>query len=1348
MKYTQRAGAMLVAASMLLSMTAFAEEVPEDTPVVPAEATETVAPTETSEAPVATEAPVETEAPVVTEAPVGMETPLSEETPDMTEAPEEAATEVAETTETPEATETPEVTEEPEATETPEVTEEPEATETPEVTEVPEATETPEVTEEPETTETPEVTEEPETTETPEVTETPEATEDPTETTWDESQCTHTTLDCEQAPTCDIEGCQHIGMDVNGLDLPFCSAGRWLLDQQDGLGIAMYSNTQKTIDLNRADAAFYRSGEYALIGDERPSSAVRVIRNRAAVLTLRSASVGTLTVEEGATVYLHVQSGTTATIQKLNIQAGATVIFSQGGTLHVNDVQSSGEVYVQGASVNAKMTESAGRVCTTFAADGVQNVLVEGENATWRVTPDENGKVYLWLPRASEGMVWTPTVSDGTMTLRQTAKVPQGKVGTVNQGQRNALTADTTYILKGDVQEGTVLEIMESGVTLVLEDVNFQGTLVEAGKPYQLVIRGETILDGVEDMPLLGSEPTIAIDGLLSVSGELPSGTTITSGVAFLSHPLNGWTAWKVFTPLSRQTVTLEGEPLPLLMTLEGDLLLPPLKQDCIYSINADADAITVETVHQQVLTFALSDNAAAVEAGDAERFIINGTENYVRNGTIHASGASSVVTMRGVKVQSNESILRVENGAMNVTLTGDNALISDGASPITLQDATLTLTVESGRLVLRGQSSLSGITLRGNIMTDDALAKGCTVITVRDEQGNPVPNQALTVLLGGETYKYTTHFDGTLRLWGFDNLSGTDVAITDGETVYTAVISGTAGDAVTGLEITDIQTKDMPDGTMVITIQTNGAKTVGVQLYAGEAPASMPDTYAADAQHYLAENGQVTVSGLNKGDVVIFRVFASATENVALTAENADGFSFSEECFHVHRVKWTPSNTANTTYNAQTYRPRMTLPETAKITYSGNRLVGGLPFYVGSYVMHVTIPEGDPLYLADTVDVAFNIQKISLVICPDANQQKNEGEADPVTYTYTSTGLLSGDVITGVLTREMGEEAGNYPFVITGLSAPDYYNIVLMEDAPEFTIMPTDSGWGWWGGGDRLTPVQQTIERSDGRKLFVTINTQEQLILSHSELGSVVRNTEDEEVKPFTPSLSWNKQTDEVLLRISAEAELNKDAGYVTDSYGNPVWGSRTLRMGYMSLRYMNNAGVDAICFSNKNAAVLLRIEDFLSADMEKAIKQAGGNLTSTSFRITIEPVELPDGAVEGGWNIRAEMYINRQYFDITPYLPGAQVLVSLESVAELLENLERYDEKTFPQLFALREDGVQQESVYVAPYQDEELTLVLFPSMMFSNRYLTMPLEQNGTVDIMMLQLPDAEEATEENQ
>lgn len=849
-------------------------------------------------------------------------------------------------------------------------------------------------------------------------------------------------------------------------------------------------------------------------------------------------------------------------------------------------------------------------------------------------------------------------------------------------------------------------------------------------------MRGDTILDGRGQMPLMGSAPKITVDGLLSVQGQLPNGTKVLSGVVICSDAPDGYTAWAISVPLARQKVTLDGTAMPLLMTPAGELLLPALADDATYSISADADTIVIETVHAQVLTFNLSENAPNADAGDASRFIVNGQNGYL-DGVIHSSGAAASATLRNVQLNSASSVLRVENGALSATLTGSCALLSDGA-PIALDNAQVSLNVESGRLVLRNQNDLTGITLRGNVRVEPESDAPHTVVTIRDAQGNPVPNKALTVVIGGSQYRYTTHFDGTLQLWGFGDLTGQDIAATDGETVYSAVIAGKTSSAVTGLEISDIAATDNEDGTLTITFQTTGAKSAGVQMYAGEAPASMPDTYRADAKQYAADGNAVTISGLNTGDVVIYRVYASAEENVTLTESNADGFSFSEECFHVHRVKWVPSRTANTTYNAMTYRPRMTLPETASITYSGNNLVGGLPFYVGSYVMHVKIPEGDPIYLPGTVDVAFSIQKIPLTICPDANQQKNEGEADPARFTFTSIGLLDGDVVSGILKREPGEEAGNYNFVLTGLSAADYYTLRLMDDAPQFTILPTEPSW-WGGGGERLNPVQQVIERSDGRKMFVTITTQEQLVLSYSELGSVVRNTADDQPRPFTPSLTWNKKTDEVLLRISAEAELNKDAGYVTDSYGNPVYGARTLRFGYMSLRYMNNAGIDAISFSNKNAAVILRLSDFLSADMEKAIKQAGGNLTTTLFRVTIEPVDLPDGAVTGGWNIRTEMVIDRKPTDISGLLPNAQVAVDMEVVAKLLTNLDRYDEKTFDKHFTLRRDAQTQKCVFIAPYQDDELEKVAYPSVLFASRYLLMPLTESGVVDVVMVPIEE---------
>ena len=1331
MKTTQRIGAMLLISSMLLTGVSVAEE-----PSNPPAATEALVTTAPTEAPSATPAPENpTEAPSATPAP---ENPTDE--PTATPAPENpteapTATPAPENpTDAPSATPTPEnPTEAPTATPDPEnPTDEPTATPGPEnPTDEPTATPDPEnPTDEPTATPDPEnPTDAPTATPGPEnPTDEPTATPDPENPT-DEPTAT------PEIPTCDVEGCAHISQDENGLDYPLCRYGRYLLDEEDAYSVATLSNDLRIVDLNRADVTFYRSGQYALIGD-RKGAAVRVVKNRAAILELRGASIDTLTVEANAVVYIRAADNSLASIKKLEVASGAAVIFSEGGAISIKTVNSKGDISVEGTNLFADLTEMNGRVRYAFSASGVQSVLVEGERYAWSVTPDADGKLYLWLKRPGEGMQWTATVTEGTMTLRQTAKAPSGDAGSITPGERNTLKSGTVYTLSGDIAEGTVLEIMESGVTVILDGTTSAGTLIEAGAPYDLIVRGDTILDGRGQMPLIGSAPKITVDGLLSVQGQLPNGTKVLSGVVICSDAPDGYTAWAISVPLARQKVTLDGTAMPLLMTPAGELLLPALADDATYSISADADTIVIETVHAQVLTFNLSENAPNADAGDASRFIVNGQNGYL-DGVIHSSGAAASATLRNVQLNSASSVLRVENGAFSATLTGSCALLSDGA-PIALDNAQVSLNVESGRLVLRNQNDLTGITLRGNVRVEPESDAPHTVVTIRDAQGNPVPNKALTVVIGGSQYRYTTHFDGTLQLWGFGDLTGQDIAATDGETVYSAVIAGKSSSAVTGLEISDIAATDNEDGTLTITFKTTGAKSAGVQVYAGEAPASMPDTYRADAKQYEADGNSVTISGLNTGDVVIYRVYASAEENVTLTESNADGFSFSEECFHVHRVKWVPSRTANTTYNAMTYRPRMTLPETASITYSGNNLVGGLPFYVGSYVMHVKIPEGDPLYLPGTVDVAFSIQKIPLTICPDANQQKNEGEADPARFTFTSIGLLDGDVVSGILKREPGEEAGNYNFVLTGLSAADYYTLRLMDDAPQFTILPTEPSW-WGGGGERLNPVQQVIERSDGRKMFVTITTQEQLVLSYSELGSVVRNTADDQPRPFTPSLTWNKKTDEVLLRISAEAELNKDAGYVTDSYGNPVYGARTLRFGYMSLRYMNNAGIDAISFSNKNAAVILRLSDFLSEEMEKAIKQAGGNLTTTLFRVTIEPVDLPDGAVTGGWNIRTEMVIDRKPTDISGLLPNAQVAVDMEVVAKLLTNLDRYDEKTFDKHFTLRRGAQTQESVFIAPYQDDELEKVAYPSVLFASRYLLMPLAESGVVDVVMVPIEE---------
>ena len=74
--------------------------------------------------------------------------------------------------------------------------------------------------------------------------------------------------------------------------------------------------------------------------------------------------------------------------------------------------------------------------------------------------------------------------------------------------------------------------------------------------------------------------------------------------------------------------------------------------------------------------------------------------------------------------------------------------------------------------------------------------------------------------------------------------------------------------------------------------------------------------------------------------------------------------------------------------------------------------------------------------------------------IIPDPNQEKFMGEMDPE-FTFTTRGLLGDDQVWGYLTREEGEDIGNYAFTLDMLETEDYYTLRLPSDAYTFTILP-----------------------------------------------------------------------------------------------------------------------------------------------------------------------------------------------------------------------------------------------------------------------------------------------------
>ena len=1180
---------------------------------------------------------------------------------------------------------------------------------------------------------------------------TPPPTEEPSQPTeppakepvWDESVCQHNTEQCERAPKCDIPGCAHITKDAHGLDVPACSLGEWLLDAQDNPNPVMTLSVRAdVIDLNTANAKIYRSGTYRVRGGNlRPGASLTVAKNRVVVLEMEDVTLGTLTAESGSVVYIRTKGQNALTT--LTAQSDNQFLFTAGGALTIQEIKQSekkpASFEVMGGSLKAPLTEKNGLMMTSFPASGVKSVTVAG--APYEATPHADGMLYLWLSAPAAGMKWTATQDGTALAVTQTADLRQ-EAADIRLGEDNVLSAGT-YELSGDIPAGTHLTIGKSGVTVVLDGVTATGTLIDATVPYTLHITGSNTID-----TLSGGSVTLQGDGLLTVQGTLPA-ATFASGRYVLANLPAGYAAFTVGYALKEQAVTLDGEACPLLMTASGALLLPIPASGKTYAITADAANITVRTVEEGELAFTLTADQPVADAGDAAAFTVAGDGSYV-TGRITASGQAACAAFHDVRLQGDKALLSLTDEHLTVTLTGDNTLQASSGNAIVLSgDSTLVLNAASGRLALRGQTDLTGITLEGNILVEPASSLPHPALIIRDRSGNPVPNKDLTVSIGGRTWQYTTHYDGSLHLWGLGDISGQEIAATDGENVYTAVVVNNQAQLTTGLtEFSDVTFQSLADGTLLISWAVPGAGTTGVQLLYGATAVDMPDTFVAGAKHITGKDFSAKVTGIPAGSVVTVRVYATEAVGAAFNEQTADGFQFGRVFTHVHRLPWRyegQKGDADADYTGKAYQPKIDLPDSAVVSYSGHDLVGGKPVYPGDYVMHVTVPEGDPKWQAGAADIEFTIKKLTVTIVPGYNLQKYRGYSDPE-LTWTAKGLLDGDTVSGVLTREAGEEVGEYKWLTTGFHAPDYYDLRIDPDAAPFLILPVTFS-GVIQVDEIMHPVEQTITLRDGRKLTVLLNAQESLTVTHSVLGTLVRN-ENDEPRLFTPQLSWNPDTDEVLLMMRAEPEMNKDHGYQTDESGNPLWGLRRIRVIGSGLEHMNRMGITALTLINKEASITCRIEDFLTEEMAKAVKEAGGSFNSAAFWLTVEPTqEMPEGfrAVTDGWKVSATMVIGKQEIDITALLPSLTVAVDMEPVAELLAGVDRYDEELFPAQFMLQmADGTALETTFVEPFVEEELEKAAFPSMMYVNRYLSAPLTAPGTIYAVNAPAQEAPEET----
>jgi len=443
--------------------------------------------------------------------------------------------------------------------------------------------------------------------------------------------------------------------------------------------------------------------------------------------------------------------------------------------------------------------------------------------------------------------------------------------------------------------------------------------------------------------------------------------------------------------------------------------------------------------------------------------------------------------------------------------------------------------------------------------------------LRVTDDSGRAVGNTSLTLRIGKRKHTYTTFNDGSLSLWGFNAQSGIAVTASAGGKVYTGVMVNGTALLTEHFDISAVTFTANADGSVTLRFTADGAGTAGIQYRVDGG--TLKDKYYDNATR-VACSGSLTLRGLPAGTVITAEAYGTLTPGAYLTENTQDGFLFGTVSTWTVGREWKPEGSADAVYTAKKYRNPLSLPAGAEVWYTGSALQDGMPVKVGTYTMHVRIPQGTE-YLPGEYTVSFRIKPIELIIVPDPNQEKYEGMADPE-LTYTVRGLLQGDSVSGVLTREAGETTGNYSFKVDKLTAPEHYTIRLVNKPPVFTILPADGGnYTFY---EMLHPVHQEIVKADGRKVSVLMKHQESLTITYSRIGSTVYGTDDDKARTVSPSLSYNKETDRVLLRLRTEAELNSDGGYKTDLRGNKYWSGRYFRLSWLGLRSINNIGVDAV--------------------------------------------------------------------------------------------------------------------------------------------------------------------------
>jgi hypothetical protein len=667
-----------------------------------------------------------------------------------------------------------------------------------------------------------------------------------------------------------------------------------------------------------------------------------------------------------------------------------------------------------GAVVTIAGTKLTGATAVSFGGTPASSFTVNSEyQISATIGAGATGTVSVTTPSGTGSLAGFSYLQPQTITFGALSAVTYGATTTILSGTGGAsgnpvtFTSSDPTVASCTGTNGTTITYLKAGNCTIYANQAGNGTYAAATQvgqsltinPKSVTITGVTaatkVYNGINTATLSGGATTTGVgtETLVILAGtgifaDKNVGTKSVTAIGYaLANGTNGGLAANY--TLSAQPVVADQAITAKPVTITGVTAATKVydgSNTAALSGGSVSTGVSTETLAIIAGTGTFADKNVETKAVTATGYALaDGTNGGIAaNYTLSAQPviADQAITTKPVTITGVTAATKVYNGINTATLSG-------GATTTGVGTETLAIIAGTGTFADKnvGTKSVTAIGYALANGTNGGLAANYTL------SAQPVvADQAITaktVTITGVT-AVTKAYDGSNTAI----LSGGSVTTGVGtETLAITAGTGTFADKNVGTRAVTATGYTLADG-------TNGGVVVN---------------YSLSAQPSVA-NQTITAKILTVNGASVANKVYDGTADASITGATLVGKVSSEDVTLATSTTGTFNN-ANVG-NGKSVTPAMTILGTD----------------IGNYTL--TQPT-----------LTANITESPLQITATSGQSKVFGSADPVfTYTITSGSLVTGDVLSGSLSRTAGEAAGNYPIQIGSLSAGGNYNITFIS--------------------------------------------------------------------------------------------------------------------------------------------------------------------------------------------------------------------------------------------------------------------------------------------------------------